>query len=441
MRRSTFLLALVAILVLPSPGRAQETPESTEEPVVEEAAGESEVPAAVAPVLPLDVDAATRAYLDRLTPEEKERSDSYFEGGYWLQLWGLIYGLAVAWLLLSKGISARMRDWAEKITRRKPLQAALYAAQYVILTTALFFPLTAYQGFFREHQYGLATQTFGPWFSERMIGMVVGMIMMSILLMLLYGVFRRAPRTWWLWGSVVGILFLMFVVLVAPVYIDPLFNKYELLADEEVLEPILSMARASGIDTDRVYQFDASRQSNRISANVSGFMGTMRIRLNDNLLNRCSLGEIKSVMGHEIGHYALNHIYEMLVTFGLILVGGFAFLRWSFDRAHKRWGENWGVRGLGDVAGFPLFVALFSIYFFFMTPITNTIIRTNEAEADLYGLHTGREPDGFAEVALKLGEYRKLDPGPIEEWLMYDHPSGRARIEMAMRWKAEHPDG
>lgn len=447
MQKLTCFLCLVAFVAFVPTLSAQEDPPVTPAPEVPEseaaldeeaATPDPETVVASDPAEPFDVQAATRAYLDRLTPEERQRSDSYFEGGYWLQLWGLLYGLVVAWLLLSKGLSVKMRDWAERITKRKPLQTALYATQYVILTTVLFFPLTAYQGFFREHQYDLATQTFGPWFKERMIGMGVGVVMMSILLMLLYGVFRKAPRTWWLWGSIVGIVFLMFAMLITPVFIAPLFNTYEQLADEDVLDPVLSMARASGIETDRVYQFDASRQSNRISANVSGFLGTMRISLNDNLLNRCSLGEIKSVMGHEIGHYALNHIYEIIVTFGLVLVGGFAFLRWSFDRAHKRWGASWGVRGLGDVAGFPLFVALFSIYFFFMTPVTNTIIRTNEAEADLYGLHTGREPDGFAEVALKLGEYRKLDPGPIEEWFMFDHPSGRARIEMAMRWKAEH---
>jgi STE24 endopeptidase len=432
------LLVLALTLLVLAPSAAQE-PDS--EPASGATSTAEPAPAAAEPSAPFDVEAATRAYLDRQTPEEKARSDGYFEGGYWLQLWGLVYGLAVAWLLLARGLSARMRDRAERITRRKPLQTALYTIQYLILTTILFFPLTVYQGFFREHKYGLATQSFGPWFKEQMIGLAVGLVMMSLLLVVLYGVFRKAPRTWWLWGSAVAVVFLMFTMLIAPVYIDPLFNKYEPLADEKVLDPILSMARASGIETERVYEFDASRQSNRISANVSGFLGTMRIRLNDNLLNRCTLSEIKAVMGHEIGHYALNHIYEMIVLFGLVLVGGFAFIRWGFDRANRRWGERWGVRGIGDVAGFPLLVALLSIYFFVMTPINNTIIRTNEVEADLYGLNAAREPDGFAETALKLGEYRKLEPGPIEEWLMYDHPSGRARIEMAMRWKAEHPDG
>jgi STE24 endopeptidase len=403
------------------------------------AAGPVEVTEA-GPAEPFDVVAATRAYLDRLSPEEKASSDAYFEGGYWLQLWGLLYTLGVSWLFLGTGLSARLRDIAVRLGRWKPLQTILYIVLYLPIATVLFFPLTVYQGFFREHKYGLATQTFGPWFTEQMIGLVVSAVFLSVLLVPLYGVFRRAPKTWWAWGALVAVVFMIFGILIAPVYVDPLFNTYVPLEDPDVREPILSMARASSIDADRVYQFDASRQTNRISANVSGFAGTMAIRLNDNLLDRCSQAEIEAVMGHEIGHYALNHIYESIVFLGVVLVLGFLFVRWSFDRVVARWGAHWRVSGIGDLAGLPLLSALMAIFFFIGTPFLNTYIRVNEAEADLYGLHSAGQPEGFAEVALKLGEYRKLDPGPLEEWIFFDHPSGRARIEMAMRWKAEHLD-
>ncbi len=385
-----------------------------------------------------DPEAATQAYLDRLSAEEKARSDAYFEGGYWLRLWGFLYGLGVAWLLLGTGLSARMRDLAGRLVRSGPLRTALYAVQYVVLTTLLTFPLTVYAGFFREHRYDLATQGFGGWLRDQAVGLGVAVVLLALFLPALYGVVRKLPRTWWVWGAGVGIVFLAFVLLVSPVYIDPLFNTYEPLEDPEIREPILSLARANGVPAEEVWQFDASRQTNRISANVSGFLGTMSIRLNDNLLERCTLPEIEMVMAHELGHYVLNHIYEMIPLFGLILAGGFAFVRFGFDRVLRRWGGGWGVRGIGDVAGLPLLGALLSVYFFAMTPVMNTIIRVNEVEADLFGLNASREPEGFAEVSLKLGEYRKLDPGPIEEWIFYDHPSGRARIRMAMEWKAEH---
>jgi STE24 endopeptidase len=439
---SLVLVAVLATGALP----AQEVPPAGEPAEAADAApadsGELPPPAeAQAPPSgagAFDAEAATRAYLDRLSPEEKARSDAYFEGGYWLQLWGLLYGLGVAWLFLGTRLSARMRDLAEWITRRGPLRTALYAIQYTVIATVLGFPLAVYQGFFREHRYGLATQTFPEWLRDHGWGFVVGVILAALALPIFYGVIRKAPRTWWLWGTVVGVIFLAFTVLVSPVYIDPLFNTFEPLGDPEVREPILSLARANGVPADEVWQFDASRQSTRISANVSGFLGTMRIRLNDNLLERCTLPEIEAVMAHEIGHYALNHIYEMLISLGLVLAGGFAFVHFGFGRVLRRWGGRWGVRDVGDVAGLPLLGALLTVYFFVMTPVFKTIIRVNEAEADLFGLNAARQPDGFAEVSLKLAEYRKLEPGPIEEWLFFDHPSGRSRIRMAMEWKAEH---
>jgi STE24 endopeptidase len=444
MRTRIGFLPMVGFCLFAASITAQEPDAATAGGELERAAGTiHEVPAEPADEEtarePFDIEAATTAYLSRQTPEEKARSDAYFEGGYWLQLWGFLYGLGVAWLLLGTGLSARMRDLAERLTRRLPLQTAFYTAQYIVLTTLLFFPLTVYQGFIREHKYDLATQAFPAWLRDQAVDLGVSVVLLSLLFMVLYGVFRRAPRTWWLWGSGVGVAFLVFVILIGPVYIDPLFNTYTPLEDEAIEGPILSMARANGIETENVYQFDASRQTTRISANVSGFMNTMSIRLNDNLLERCSLAEIKAVMAHEMGHYALNHIYESIIFLGLVLVGGFAFIRWSFDWARHRWGGSWAVRGIGDVAGLPLLAALFSVYFFVLTPVLNTYIRVNEVEADLFGLHAAGEPDGFAEVALKLGEYRKLDPGPVEEWIFYDHPSGRARIHMAMTWKAEHP--
>jgi STE24 endopeptidase len=424
---------MAAALVAQKPETAEPAP-----PAAAEAPATAEVaPAATSAAPSFDAAAATRAYLERMTPEKKARSDAYFEGGYWLQLWVFLYGLGVAWLLVGGGRSRRLREWTARIGRWRPLGNGLYAAAYVLLSTLLAFPLTVYQGFFREHQYELATQTFPEWLRDQAVGLGVSLVLFSVLLVALYGVFRKAPRTWRLWGGAISLVFLVLVILIAPVYIDPLFNKYEPLADQRVKGEILSMARASGIATDDVWQFDASRQTTRVSANVSGFMGTMRVRLNDNLLNRCTLPEIKAVMGHEMGHYVLNHVYEAIVFFGVVLLAGFAFLSWGFEWARRRWGGRWGVEGIADIAGLPLLAAVFSVFFFLLTPILNTYIRVNEAEADIYGLHASREPDGFAEVALKLGEYRKLEPGAFEEWFFFDHPSGRARIEMAMEWKAE----
>ena len=386
----------------------------------------------------LSPEAATEAYLARLPPAARARSDAYFEGGYWLQLWGLLYGLGAAWVLLATGLSVKLRDAAERVTRVDFLRALIYGACYFVLTYLLTLPLTLYSDYFREHRYGLANQTFGPWMRDQLVGLGVAVVMGGIAVAAFYTVLRRAPRTWWLWASGLAVVFLIFSVLVAPVWIEPLFNRITELRDPVVSDPILRLARANGIPADHVYVQDASKQSKRVSAHVTGLLGTLRIELNDNLLRRASPATIEAVMGHEMGHYVLHHIQKSLVAFSLLLALGFAILARAFDGALARCGPRYRLRGLADPAALPILAALFSLYLFAVTPIANTLIRTDEAEADLFGLNAARQPDGQAEAALLLAEYRKLRPGPLEEWFFFDHPSGYNRILTAMRWKAAH---
>jgi STE24 endopeptidase len=393
--------------------------------------------AAVAPA-PFDAVAATQAYMQRLQGEARQKSDGYAEGGYWLLLWNLLVGLAVAWFLLSQGISARMRDFAQRCSPRQNLQTLIYVLLYVPLVTLLSFPLSVYQEFYREHQYGLSNMTFGAWLGEAGIGLGVGLVVSALAFTGLYAVLRRVPTTWWAWGTLGGAGLMVVMMMVSPVFIAPLFNTYKPVPEGPVREQILSLARANGIPTDNVYYFDASRQTKRISANVSGLWGTTRISLNDNLLNRTSVPEIRAVMAHEMGHYVLNHSITLTMWFSLLLLGGMLFLRSSWDSMVARFGSRFGVQGIADPAGLPLMVALFSVYFFLATPIANTIIRSAETEADLFGLNASREPDGFSEAIFKLSEYRKLEPGAAEEFVFFDHPSGHTRILSAMRWKAEN---
>jgi STE24 endopeptidase len=397
------------------------------------------VEAMLAPTAAFDPGAATRQWLDSISADQKNKSDAYFEGGYWLTLWNFLASATIAFLLLTTRISARIRDFVEKITRSKTLQVIFYGVVFVLLTTLLLFPLILYQGFFREHKYGLATQTFVPWLSDQLKGLVVALIAVSILLSLLYAVFRVAPQTWWLWASAVMLAFTFFSSFLFPVFVEPLFNKYTLLEDPKIRDPILVLARANQIPVNKVFEVDASRQTTKISANVAGFLGTTRIALNDNLLKQCSLPEIREVMAHEMGHYVLNHTVKLALYSFLMFLVGFALTASIFDAVVRRVGARWGVRGISDPAGLPLFVLIMSAYSFVLTPLSNTTTRVTEREADAFALNAAREPDGTAKVALKLGIYRKMEPTPLEEIIFFDHPSGRSRIRMAMDWKAANP--
>jgi STE24 endopeptidase len=396
------------------------------------------LPPLASPQAGFDAMKATNAYLAQVKGEARAKSDSYFEGGYTLILVDAIYAVIVSGILLWLGISARIRDFAQARTKSRFWQVPIYAIAYVILTTAMTFPLTVYEAFIREHAYGLSNQNFMQWFGDFATGFAVDLVAMTLLVTVIYAVIRSAPRTWWMWGTLVTVVFLMIGGAIAPVFIAPLFNHYTPLPEGKLKNEILSVARSEGIPATNVYEFDASRQTKRVSANVSGMFGTTRISMNDNLLKRCTPDEIIAVLGHEMGHYVLDHTWLLLSWLGFLFFVGFAFVNWGFGVLFRAFGKTWRVTGIDDPAGLPALMMVVSVFFLLATPVQNTIVRTAEAQADIFGINAVRQPDGFAKSALMLSEYRKLDPTPLEEFVFYDHPSGRTRIYTAMRWKAEH---
>jgi len=385
-----------------------------------------------------DAEKATQSYLAQIPASAAARSDAYFEGGYWLILWDFLYGAAVVLLLLVTGWSARMRTLAEGFSRHKLVQAFAYWAQFLVLTTLLGFPLQVWEGFFRERRYGLTTQAFGPWLGDQAKGLLVGLVLGGLLVAILFAIVRRLKTSWWLWATVAATAVMVLTVLFMPVYLEPFFNKITPLDNPRITAPILSLARANNIPARDVYTMDASKQTTRMSAHVSGLGSTTRITLNDNLVRRGSPEEIQSVMGHEMGHYVLNHVAKDMLFLFVVIAGFFGFLQWSLGSCLARWGPAWGIRDLGDLAVLPLAVLLISTLNFVLTPVLNTHTRTEEAEADQFGLNAARQPDGFAQAAIHLGEYRKMKPGPVEEYFFFDHPSGYRRIKAAMVWKAEN---
>ncbi len=173
---------------------------------------------------PFDIEAAVDAYLASVPATARARSDAYFEGGYWLLLWDFLVGVGISVLVLRTRLSARMRDLAERLTRLGPAQTMLYWVEFFLLFAVLELPLGIYEGFFRERQYGFMNQTFGGWAVDRLVGLLVSLILGGVLVVVLVGIVRRLERTWWIWGAVASITFLMFTALISPVYIDPLFN-------------------------------------------------------------------------------------------------------------------------------------------------------------------------------------------------------------------------
>ena len=385
-----------------------------------------------------DVETATRAYLDTLQGPARAQSDAYFEGGYWLILWGALVAVLVDWLILNFRLSAAFRNIGEKVSRRPWIVTWITALLYSILAWAMLLPWSIYTGFFRERSYGLLDQGFGAWLGEEVMGLGVELIIAPLLVAAVYALIRRAPRSWWAWSTGVVGVFLVFGMLLGPVFVSPLFNDYTEMEQGPLRDRIEAVAAKYDIPSEHIYVFDQSKQHKRISANVSGLGPTIRISLNDNLLERTSDAEILAVMGHEMGHYKLNHIYVIMGIMMLIVAISFFAISRIAPALIARFGPRWGVRDLGDPASLPIIGILLTLTFFLATPLVNSLVRWAESDADAFGLDAAREPDGFAKVAMRLSEYRKIEPGPVEEMLFFDHPSGRTRVHMAMEWKAKN---
>jgi STE24 endopeptidase len=384
-----------------------------------------------------DPEAATQAYLATLKGAARAKSDAYFEGGYWLILWGALVAVAGELVQLHFGLARRWRDWAERIAPRW-LAPALFSVPYAVAGALIVLPWTIYTGYFRENQYDLMNQSFGDWLLDQGKGLGVNIIASAVLFTIVMAVIRKSPKRWWLWGGLSMSAFVAVGTMVVPVFVSPLFNTYTEMKAGPLRDRIIAMAKANNVPAEHVYVFDASKQTKKISANVSGLGPTIRISLNDNLLNRTTPAETAAVMGHELGHYVLGHIWKSVLAFTAIFLLIFYFAYRAVPAIIRRYGASWGVRDVADPAAIPVIFIVVAIIGVFLTPVTNTLVRVNESEADAFGLNTAREPDGFATTALALSEYRKIEPGPVEEFLFFDHPSGKTRIRMAMDWKAAH---
>jgi STE24 endopeptidase len=382
-----------------------------------------------------DPAAATVAYLAQVPPEVHAKATAYTQGGHWLLLWGALVAVLTAWIVLRSGVLVGVRQTIESRKARPWLAAAAVLALDAVLEAVLGLPWTIYSQWWREKVYGLTSRGLPGFLGEFALTAVISIIVTVILVSLLYWLIRRAPRTWWAWGG--GLVSVAFVVLLVlgPVFVEPLFNTYREAPAGPIRDAIVEMAEANGVPHDKIYVYDGSKQSNRYTANVSGLFGTARIAMSDVMFAKgADLAEVKAVVGHEMGHYVRKDMYWLAAAFGLMGMVAFFLVDRLFAPV-LRWTGAKGVQGLADPAGFPVIGIIIAVLALPATPIYASL-RYFEVAADRYSLEHVNEPDGLARALVKTIEYRAATPSKLEETLFYDHPAVGSRIRMAMDWKA-----
>jgi STE24 endopeptidase len=373
-------------------------------------------------------------------PAPNPRAKAYSHGGYALYFVAEAWRFAVLLIVLATGLSARLRDSAERISKRRGIAVFLYFALFAVVTALLALPLDMYGGYFRERRYGFAHQTPLAWLGEQGKALALTIVFGGLVLMLVYAVIRRFPRRWWIGAAGVAIAFAIVAMAIAPVFIAPLFNRFTPLPDSPLKHEILELAHSQGIPAKNVYEVDASRQSGHTNAYVAGLLGTQRIVLYDTILKTDTPREILAVLGHEMGHYVLDHVWKGIAFFSALILLGAWLVQRLFRRLSARFGGRWGIRGVSDPAGLPLILLILSIYGFVLTPATNAFSRHLEHQADAFSLRVDGDPDAMITALRKFNTHdlSEYDPPPFIELWLYTHPSLEHRIEFCQRWKTEH---
>ena len=389
----------------------------------------------------IDPAAETARWLATISPEDLERAVAYTRGGHWLLLWGALVSIVVAWIIIRTGVLSGIRDRLERRRKRPKLVSLLVGVTWVLMDFVLTLPWAIYQGWWRETQYGLTEQPLTGWLTEALMDTAITVVFLGLLIVGLYAIIRHARRLWWAWGAGLTAVAVVFMLIVSPILIEPLFNTYTPAPDGPVRDAVVELAHATGTPDDKIYIYNGSKQSDRYTANVSGLFGSARVAMSDVMFAKgADLAEVRGVVGHEMGHYV--HMHSLWMAGIMILLAGLVF--WLIDRLFPLAKRLLGANRVGDIsdpAGLPVLAAIGAVIGLLLTPVTNTMVRLIETDADQFSLVHANEPDGLSKALIKTAEYRAPSPSAIEEILFYDHPSVENRIRMAMEWKATHPAG
>jgi STE24 endopeptidase len=388
-----------------------------------------------------------------LPPDKLAKSKALYDISGRLRIIGTVWGFVVLLAILSLGLVARFRDWAERASGKSFVQALVVVPLFLIVLNVVDWPLAAYSHKI-SLEYGLSVQRWGSWFGDLLKGLAISLVIFTLLLWLMIWIIRKSPRRWWLYFWLIVLPILVFLVIIEPVVIDPMFNKFEALdkSNPQLVDAIETVLHRGGvtIPRDRMFLMKASEKVTTLNAYVTGFGPSKRVVVWDTTIQKASTPETLFVFGHEMGHYVLNHVVIGLCAAAVGLLIGLYLLYRLSGWFLRHWGPRWQIRELGDWAALPMIFLIFSILGFISQPISASIGRVIEHNADVYGLEVthginANSQEAAAHAFQVLGELSLSYPypGKLVVFWYYDHPSIPDRVRFAHRYdpwdKGEQP--
>jgi STE24 endopeptidase len=379
-----------------------------------------------------------------LPAAQLRKSEALYRTRTVLYVAGTAYGIAVLAVLLALRIAPRYRDLAERLARGRLLQAIIFVPLLLLTCDLLSLPIGLYRHYL-QLSYGLSVQSWGSWFWDRAKMELVTLILLVPLLWGFYALIRRSPARWWLYAWLSALPVLVFVVFVAPVVLDPLFNHFEPLEKTrpDLVSAIEQVAQRGGlgIPPSRIYAMNASEKFTTYNAYVTGIGATKRVVVWDTTARDLTVPQVLFIFGHEMGHYVLDHVYQGMALAAVLMLAALALAKIIADRLLARCGQRWGIRGLSDWASLPLLMLIFSVLSFLGEPVANGFSRHLEHQADIYGLEVTHgivpnEPETAAQDFQLLGE-KSLSypyPNPLLVFWAYDHPPIAERLRFALHY-------
>ncbi len=352
-----------------------------------------------------------------------------------------LYGILLLVLLIRWRVAPRFRDWAERAGANSFLQALIFAPCLILTIDVLSLPFRIY-GHSLALKYRMSIEHWPAWLLDWLKEEAIGVAIAIGLVWIFYAIVRKSPPRWWLYSWLSLLPILVFFIFVTPVLIEPLFFQYRPLAQTE---PVLSaqieqLAQHGGLDVpaDRIYEMTASAKLNEVNAYVTGIGASKRVVIWDTTIRKMPPREILFTVGHEMGHYVLNHIWKGMAAAAVVILVFLFLAHRILSSLLGRPGGRWGIRGPDDLASLPVLLLLLSIFLFLLTPLDNAVSRYFEHQADQFGLEAIHgvvlnPSDAAANAFETLGEVDLEAPRPtwFDKLWFYDHPPINERIRFA----------